>query len=154
MVNFYLLCNIQHMSKLEKSKVYEKLWVSQCLSLEVKLVHGHLNFMLKSFTDSYLEVRKSWLTELALELACTCPSLGKPVKVWSGIKNPTGIATNSMGEIIVTCEGDIIKFDIEGKEFVLVRHSETKLAQLRSITTDDEDNIYCIDFETNKMKST
>ena len=78
-------------------------------------------------------------------------SLGKPVKVWSGINNPTGIATNSMGEIIVTCEGDIIKFDREGKESVLVRHSETKLAQLRSITTDDEDNLYCIDFETNKI---
>ena len=52
------------------------------------------------------------------------------------MRDPTGIATNSVGEMIVTqWEGDIIKINNEGMKPVLVKHSQTKLrvAQLRSI---------------------
>ena len=78
--------------------------------------------------------------------------LGKPVKVWTGISGLFGVTVNSEGEVIV-CElsGDIIKLDKEGKKHVIVKHSTTTLAYLLDVATDKEDNIYCTDWNTNKV---
>ena len=78
--------------------------------------------------------------------------LGKPVKVWGGIKHASGITTNSVGDVIVTeYKGHIVKIESKGKTSVLVKHSHSKLAWLESVSTDDEDNIYCTDYKTNKV---
>ena len=78
--------------------------------------------------------------------------LGKPVKVWTGISRPQGVTVNSEGEIIV-CEftGDIIKLDKVGKKHVIVKHSTTTLSRLSGVAADKEDNIYCTDWDTNKV---
>ena len=78
--------------------------------------------------------------------------LGKPVKVWTRISYPMGVTVNSEGEVIV-CEltGDIIKLDKEGKKHVIVKHSTTILTWLSDVATDKEDNIYCTDWEINKL---
>ncbi len=76
--------------------------------------------------------------------------LDKPGKVWTGIEHPTGITTNSVGEVIVAeCYGDIVKIDKEGKQTVLVEHSE--IDKLSSIATDKEDMIYCSSRDSNKI---
>ena len=78
--------------------------------------------------------------------------LGKPVKVWDGIKDACGITTNSVGDVIVAeYEGDIIKLESNGKTSVLVKHSDSKMKMLESVSTDDEDNIYCTDDFSNKV---
>ena len=78
--------------------------------------------------------------------------LGKPVKVWTGISHPYGVTVNSEGEVIV-CEylGDIVKLDKERKKHVIVKHSTTTLSHLSDVATDKEDNIYCTDWNTNKV---
>ena len=78
--------------------------------------------------------------------------LGKPVKIWTGIRTPLGITTNSKGEILVTLsEGTthIVKFNTEGKRVDLAEKSG--LLKPRCIACDDEDNIYCIDQNSNKI---
>ena len=78
--------------------------------------------------------------------------LGKPVKIWTGITKPGGITANSKGEILVAlCDGatNIVKFDAEGKRVDLVENSG--LVHPRCIACDDEDNIYCIDQNRNKI---
>ena len=78
--------------------------------------------------------------------------LGKPVKVWDDIYNARGITTNSVGDVIVTeRDGDIVKLESKGKTSVLVKHSDSKLTTLVNVSTDDEDNIYCTDFDSNKV---
>ena len=78
--------------------------------------------------------------------------LGKPVKVWDDLKYACGITTNSVGDVIVTGNyGDIVKLESKGKTSVLVKHSDSKLTWLESVSTDDEDNIYCTDYMTNKV---
>ena len=76
--------------------------------------------------------------------------LGKPVKVWDGLHHPLGITANSKGDILVTeSVGNIIKFDANGQRHKLVAQNELKA--LRCIAVDDEDNIYCIDENNNKI---
>ena len=76
--------------------------------------------------------------------------LGKPVKVWDGLKGPLGITANSKGDILVTERvGNIIKFDANGQRHKLVAQNELNAS--RSIAVDDEDNIYCIDETNNKI---
>ena len=78
--------------------------------------------------------------------------LGKPVKIWTGLKNPNGITANSNGEILVAlCQGNtnIVKYDAEGKRVDLVEKSG--LVNPRCIACDDEDNIYCVDECSNKI---
>ena len=78
--------------------------------------------------------------------------LGKPVKVWGGIKHASGITTNSVGDVIVTeYYRDIVKLESKGKTSVLVKYSDSKLTYLESVSTDDEDNIYCTDYDSNKV---
>ena len=78
--------------------------------------------------------------------------LGKPAKIWTRITRPNGITANSKGEILVAlCEGtiNIVKYDTEGKRVDLVEKSD--LVSPRCIACDDEDNIYCIDQDSNKI---
>ena len=78
--------------------------------------------------------------------------LGKPLKVWDDLNRARGITTNSVGDVIVMeYSGDIVKLESKGKKSVLVYHSDSKLTRLQSVSTDDEDNIYCIDFDSNKV---
>ena len=78
--------------------------------------------------------------------------LGKPVKIWTGLNRPFSITANSKGEVFVALfEGitNIVKYDAEGKRVNLVEKSS--LVKPRCIACDDEDNIYCIDEESNKI---
>ena len=76
--------------------------------------------------------------------------LEEPVKVWTNLTKPTGITLNSVGEILVSEEkGNIIKFNTEGKRRTLVE--QDRLNVLRNIAVDDEDNIYCIDQNSNRI---
>ena len=76
--------------------------------------------------------------------------LGKPVKVWTNLTQPTGITVNSVGEILVSeHRGNIIKFDTEGNRRILVE--QNRVINLRKIAVDGEDNIYCIDNKSNKI---
>ena len=69
--------------------------------------------------------------------------LGKPVRVWAGIARPTGIAVNSVGEIIVAeSQGDVIVFDREGKRMRTIKQSEHRFRGLAGVSVDGEDNIY------------
>ena len=78
--------------------------------------------------------------------------LGKPVKVWDDTRRASGIAINSVGDIII-CEsfGDISKLGTKKYSSLLVLKGATKLKRLGSISTDDEDNIYATDRMTNKV---
>ena len=76
--------------------------------------------------------------------------LGKPVKVWTNLTEPTGITVNSVGDILVSEEsGNIIKFDTEGNRRTLVKQDIVN--DLRNIAVDDEDNIYCIEETSNTI---
>ena len=76
--------------------------------------------------------------------------LGKPVRIWKGVTNPFGIRANSKGELLVTEYGaNIMKFDANGTKEKLATQKE--LTQLRCIAVDDEDNIYCINGNDNKI---
>ena len=68
--------------------------------------------------------------------------LGKPVKVWTKLSKPTGITLNSIGEILVSEEsGNIVKT-------TLVHQNRMNLGK---IAVDDEDNIYCIEENSNRI---
>ena len=77
--------------------------------------------------------------------------LGKPIKVLGGVSRPSGITENSRGDVLSTEKnsGNIIKFDVNGKREKLVTQNELNL--LSGIAVDDEDNIYCIDGDSNKI---
>ena len=76
--------------------------------------------------------------------------LGKPDKVWTNLTTPTGITVNSVGEILVSeHSGNIIKFDTEGNKRTLVE--QNRVNTLRKIGVDGEDNIYCIDSNSNRI---
>ena len=76
--------------------------------------------------------------------------LGKPVNVWTNLTKPAGITVNSVGEILVSEQGgNIIKFDTEGNRRTLVEQNSVNT--LRKIAVDDEDNIYCIEQNSNKI---
>ena len=78
--------------------------------------------------------------------------LGKPVKIWTEIYRPLGITANSKGEILVALQSgatNIVKYDVEGKRVDVVETSG--LVKPICIACDEEDNIYCIDEESNKI---
>ena len=56
-----------------------------------------------------------------------------------------------MGGVIVEYNGDIVKLESKGKTSVLVKSSDTKLSYLGGVSTDDEDNIFCADYGSNKV---
>ena len=78
--------------------------------------------------------------------------LSKPVKIWTEIRAPFGITANSKGDILVAVyvsSTNIVKYDAEGKRVDLVEKSG--LVHPRCIACDDEDNIYCVDQDSNKI---
>ena len=78
--------------------------------------------------------------------------LDKPVKVWGGVNRSCDITVNSVGEIIVAeYKGDIVVLDKEGKRLRCIEHSQHQIDGLRSVAIDNEDNIYFIGFNSNKI---
>ena len=78
--------------------------------------------------------------------------LGKPVGIWTGIAQVTGITVNSTGEIIVTEEsGDIIIFNSKGEKVRSIKHSDHQLKSTYDLAVDGEDKIYCADYCSNKI---
>ena len=78
--------------------------------------------------------------------------LGKPVKIWTEIHRPLGITANSKGEVLVALHDgttDIVRYDAEGKRVDLVEKSG--IVRPHYIACDDEDNIYCVDRDSNKI---
>ena len=78
--------------------------------------------------------------------------LGKPVKIWTGIRAPLGITAHSKGEILVALydsSTNIVKYDAVGKRVDLVKKSG--LVHPRCIACDEEDNIYCVDEGSNNI---
>ncbi len=78
--------------------------------------------------------------------------LGKPVNIWSNVKGPRGITSTSENNILVAEEkGTVIKLHKTGEKTILVEYLQSNLKELEAITTDEEGNIYCIDFQSNKI---
>ena len=74
--------------------------------------------------------------------------LSKPVSVWRDLPKLSGVAVNSVGEVVVSvCRGDLIIFDNEGKRLRSVKH---KLESCGGVAVDGDD-IYCIDYDSNKI---
>ena len=76
--------------------------------------------------------------------------LGRPVSVWRGVYEPTSVAVNSVGEVVVVSElvGDVIIFDKEGNRLRRVQHPRDYCC---GVAVDGEDNIYCTDLFSNKI---
>ena len=75
--------------------------------------------------------------------------LVRPVSVWRGLSQPTGVTVNSVGEVVVSeVDRDVIIFDQEGKRLSSVQH---KLGCCYVVAVDWEDNIYCVDLYTKKV---
>ena len=75
--------------------------------------------------------------------------LGRPVSVWRCLSRPTGVAVNSVGEVVVSQgSGDVIIFDKENKR---LRHVQHKLGSCFGVAVDEKDNIYCTDLSSNKI---
>ncbi len=77
--------------------------------------------------------------------------LGKPVRVWRKLRAPTDIASNSTGELIVAGFDGILKLHEDGTKTTLVKKSASGLSKPFSLSTDEEDNIYCTCIGTNKL---
>ena len=71
--------------------------------------------------------------------------LGKPVRVISGVSDPSGVACNSEGEIIL-CEffGDVVLLDKKGNRLASIKKSDHNLYLLRGVAVDGDNNIYFI----------
>ena len=81
-----------------------------------------------------------------------CPTQLGTVKILPGIRAPYGITANSKGEILVALyQGStkIVKYNAEGKKVNLGEKSSLK--KPRAIACDDEDNIYCVDEDSNRI---
>ncbi len=76
--------------------------------------------------------------------------LGKPVRVWRGLREPSDIVSNSTGDLIVA-GFDILKLHEDGNKTTLVKKSASRLSKLCSLATDEEDNIYCTCLHSNKI---
>ena len=78
--------------------------------------------------------------------------LDKPVEIWGGVTDPFTITVNSVGEIIVAEHNrDIVVLDKEGKRLRRIEHSQHQTGELRSVSVDNEDNIYFIGLSNNKI---
>ena len=69
--------------------------------------------------------------------------------MWFGVSLPHSVAVNSVGEVVVSqCFGDVIIFDKKGKRLRSVQH---ELEYCSGVAVDGEDNIYCIDLDSNEI---
>ena len=73
--------------------------------------------------------------------------LGKPVKIVTTLPAPTSVTVNSEGDLLVCLyNSSLIKYDREGK-----KHNIVKFPGAYAIAADNEDNIYCVNHESNKI---
>ena len=78
--------------------------------------------------------------------------VGKPVKVISGLKCPTDLAINSIGEIIVAeYTGGVVALAKDGKKLRSIKGSDCEIKNLLSVAVDKEDSIYFVDHENNNI---
>ena len=78
--------------------------------------------------------------------------LDKPVKVWENIHCPVSFAVNSAGEIIVVeNERNILRLDKDGKQLSCIDYPQHQMKHLRAVSIDNLDNIYYIDYNSNKI---
>ena len=78
--------------------------------------------------------------------------LGKPVSIWNGVSNPTGISINSNGEVIVAKQQEApIVFYKRGEKVRSISRDQLKLKSylLTSIPVDNEDYIYLTTVDSN-----
>ena len=78
--------------------------------------------------------------------------LGKPVKIWNEISRPSGITSNSKGEILISSGKNLptlVKYNTERKRVVIVNNSS--LIQPCCVACDDEDLTYCLDQKSDKI---
>ena len=77
--------------------------------------------------------------------------LQKPVKIIPGLKNLTGVAINSLGEIILSAVtesgGDVVVLDKEGK----IRKINYEFRHPSNVAIDSEDNIFYVDYEDSNL---
>ena len=81
---------------------------------------------------------------------------GFPLRVWRGVAYPFSIAINSVGNIIVgQLSGVVVIVDRDGKRQATIQGSQHQMECLRGVALDNEDNLYVIDYTSNKIgKST
>jgi len=78
--------------------------------------------------------------------------LDKPLKVWENIKKPASIAVNSLGEIVIAeFSGSILVLNNEGVRLKSITPSELKIGRLNGLALDKDDNIYYIDFSSERI---
>ena len=79
--------------------------------------------------------------------------LGKPVNVISGVKHPTSIAINSVGEIVITeCLGNVVVLDRKGKRLRSIKRSDHKQFNvLCGLAVDKDDNVYFTDYKVSNI---
>ena len=88
------------------------------------------------------------------EIVVTIPptQLGKPVKVFSGVKQPIDIAINSRGEIVIAeNHGGIVVLDKSGKKLRSVEKSHYGFKKPQGIAVDKDDNIYMTDNDNKSL---
>ena len=79
--------------------------------------------------------------------------LGNPVTVFK--ISASGIAVNSVGEIVITVDNlDIVKIDREQKRQILIIYAKHDLEGLNGVAVDSEDNIYCTTYDNKILTST
>lgn len=78
--------------------------------------------------------------------------MGKPVRVITDLKQPSGIAITSAGEIVVTeGGGDVLALSRTGEKLRCIKRLDHELHWPRGVTVDKNDNIYFTDTEENKI---
>ena len=79
--------------------------------------------------------------------------LGKPVNVITGVKYPTSIAINSVGEIVITeCFKDVVVLDRKGKRLRSIKRSNHKQFNvLCGLAVDKDDNVYFTDYKVSNI---
>ena len=78
--------------------------------------------------------------------------LGKPVKVFSGVKQPIDIVINSRGELVVAeNRGSIIVLDKSGRRLRSVDKSHYGFKRPEGIAVDKDDNIYMVDHDNESL---
>ena len=78
--------------------------------------------------------------------------LGQPVKIVAGLQQPTSVTINSYGELLVCLySSKLVKFNKEGKMHIVVMFNNQLFPGAFDIATDNEDNIYCSSFMSNKI---
>ena len=78
--------------------------------------------------------------------------LGQPVKIVTGLQSPTSVTVNSEGELLVCLYSSrLVKLDKKGKMDTFLKFSNRSFPGAYAIAADNEDNIYCVSGDSNKI---